>query len=431
MTDHQIKIKKILIASFGFLLLFSLKYASAQTAADLQNKISDRNNAISQLEDQIKEYQKQIDALGGQADTLKSTLAKLDLTRQTLNASIQVTEDKITAANLTIDKLTLDIGSKQENITEDQQVIAQGLRQINESDIRSILQNLLSGEKLSDVWNDVEALKDLHAKVDQRIEDLKNAKADLETNKQAADKEKQALVALKSQLNDQKKINDQNTADENKLLKDTKNKESNYNKLLAAGLAKKQAFEKDVRDYESQLKFILDPNSLPKSGSSALAWPLDNVYITQLFGATVDAKRLYTSGSHSGVDFAASVGTPIKSAASGVVMGTGNTDIACPKASYGQWVLIKHANGLATIYGHLSLIKVTAGETVASGQLVGYSGNTGYTTGPHLHLGVFAASGVEIKNLPSASCAGRVYTMPVAPINAYLDPMLYLPPYNR
>ena len=261
-----------------------------------------------------------------------------------------------------------------------------------------------------------------------QIDELKSVKIELEDNKNEAELAKKKLVALKSELGDQKKINDQNTAEKNQLLKDTKNKESNYSKILADAVARKNALDVEVRNYESQLKFILDPRSLPSAG--ALSWPLSNIYITQLFGSTVDAKRLYTSGSHNGVDFAASLGTPVKSVASGVVLGTGDTDITCPRASYGKWVLVKHSNGLASLYGHLSLIKASKGDTVANGQLLGYSGNTGYSTGPHLHLTIIASSAAEIKSLPSKACNGKTYTMPVAPINAYLDPMIYLPRYK-
>jgi murein DD-endopeptidase MepM/ murein hydrolase activator NlpD len=421
----------IFLSVIALLILILAGRAGAQTASELQDKIAGRNNDISQLESEIKSYQDQLAALGSQASSLTVSLQQLDLTRKKLSADIKLTQDKIEAANLTIQQLSLDIGNKEEKISSNKDALAQGIRDINSIDLKNIFEALLSQNTLSDVWNEAESLRSVNSKISTQAEVLKSAKQDLQENKDKAEKARQELVSLKSELNDQKKINDQNTAAKNQLLKSTKNSQSNYVKMLAADLARKAAFEKDVRDYESQLKFILDPSSLPKSGSSVLSWPLDNIYITQLFGATVDAKRLYVSGSHSGVDFAASVGTPVKSVAGGVVLGTGNTDIACPRASYGQWVLVKHSNGLSSIYGHLSLIKVSAGDVVAAGQLVGYSGNTGYTTGPHLHLGIFASSGVQVKNLPSASCAGRVYTMPVAPINAYLDPMLYLPPYNH
>ena len=87
------------------------------------------------------------------------------------------------------------------------------------------------------------------------------------------------------------------------------------------------------------------------------------------------------SGTHNGVDFRATIGTPVKSAGNGVVEGVGDTDAVCAGASYGKWVFIRYDNGLASTYGHFSVISVKEGQRVKTGDVVGYSGNTGYSTG--------------------------------------------------
>ena len=120
-------------------------------------------------------------------------------------------------------------------------------------------------------------------------------------------------------------------------------------------------------------------------------------------------------------------GTEILAAAGGVVEGAGDTDLTCKWASYGRWVMIRHGNGLATLYAHLDLIKVSEGQVVNAGDLIGYSGNTGYSTGPHLHFTVFASQGVQVSSLKSQACAGATYRIPIAPRDAYLDPQVYLP----
>jgi murein DD-endopeptidase MepM/ murein hydrolase activator NlpD len=154
------------------------------------------------------------------------------------------------------------------------------------------------------------------------------------------------------------------------------------------------------------------------------------VRITQYFGNTPFSTanpQIYNGHGHSGVDLAASPGTPIKAARGGTILGTGNTDVTCPGASYGKWVFIKHDDGLSTLYAHLSTFAVSKGQTVTRGQVIGYSGTTGYATGPHLHFAVFASSGSEIASFASKSCAGKTYTMPVGDLSAYLNPLSYLP----
>ena len=132
-------------------------------------------------------------------------------------------------------------------------------------------------------------------------------------------------------------------------------------------------------------------------------------------------------GFHRGTDLRASVGTPVKAMAEGVVMGTGDTDICCPGASYGKWILIEFNNGLSSTYGHLSLISVSKGQKVSRGQVVGYSGNTGSSTGPHLHVSVYVSDGVKVDSFESKSYRGRTLVQPIASTSAYLNPMDFLP----
>ena len=110
----------------------------------------------------------------------------------------------------------------------------------------------------------------------------------------------------------------------------------------------------------------------------------------------------------------------------GVVAGVGNTDQSCNGVSYGKWALIKHTNNLSTLYAHLSIIKVSGGQQVETGQLVGYSGDTGYATGPHLHFGVFASEGIEIKSYKSKICGTNMILPVKTKNNAYLNPLSYL-----
>lgn len=165
-------------------------------------------------------------------------------------------------------------------------------------------------------------------------------------------------------------------------------------------------------------------------GKGILHSPVDNVRITQNFGNTPFAQSgAYNGKGHNGMDFAASIGTPIRAALSGTVLGTGNTDIVRGCYSFGKWVLIKHGNGLDTLYAHLSQINVSTGESVGTGEVIGFSGETGYATGPHLHFGVYVSSATQIIQLGQATnqktpCANAV--MPVAPLSGYLNPMNYL-----
>ena len=108
--------------------------------------------------------------------------------------------------------------------------------------------------------------------------------------------------------------------------------------------------------------------------SSGLIWPVSGP-ITSPFG-------MRWGSLHPGIDIGAGMGTPIQAAASGRVI------VAAYSGGYGNLVVIDHGNGLATAYAHQSQLAVSVGEQVAQGQVIGYVGSTGFSTGPHLHFEV-------------------------------------------
>lgn len=418
--------RKVFLLVVLFLLSTSLVHA--QTIDELKNKISERNANIQQLEEEIKSYQTQIEAVGKQADSLKNTLASLDLSRKKLETSLAVTQNKIESTNLEIKRLSLQIDDKSTRIGDSKIVISQSLASIAETDASSILETLLSSETLADVWNGIEELTTLQTNITNRIHELENIKTSLESNKAKSEEKKRELMSLQKDLSNQKKLIAETTKEKNALLSETKNTEANYKKILLAKQIQKDAFEKELLDYESALQIAIDPNKIPHTGSGILIWPLDKIKITQYFGNTPFATanpQIYSGKGHTGIDFAASIGTPIHASLGGVVIGVANTDIVSGCYSYGKWIMIKHMNGLSTLYAHLSLQNVAIGEQVSTGQTIGYSGNTGYTTGPHLHFGVYATEGVRIMAFEnSLHCRGAM--IPIADPKAYLNPLSYL-----
>ena len=415
------KLFKIFVLVAILLLPFSVA-VYAQSAEVLKNKISQKDLDIQELEKEIAIYQNQLDTIGEQKSSLNSSLKELDLIKKKLNADISVTQKKIDKTNFTIQNLSSDISDKQSNIVLNLESITAGIKKTNEFEEYTIVETLLSQDDFTTVWNDVDNIVTVRENIRSDIKKLKQVKGELEDTRTLTVKAKNELTTLKTQLADQQKIVVQNTNNKNKLLKETKNSEATYQKLLKDRLVKKEAFEKELENYEAQLQFILDPSKLPSG--RVLSWPLDKIFVTSPY-----APRW--GGFHRGTDFRASIGTQIKTVADGTVIGTGDTDICCPGASFGKWIFIEHNNGLSSTYAHLSLISVSKGQKVARGQVIGYSGNTGSSTGPHLHLSLYVSSGVKIDSFPSKSYPGKILVQPISATEAYLDPMSYLPFYLK
>lgn len=401
--------------------------ATPTSAEELKKKIEEQSRNIEALNKEIKAYADLKDKTTKEAQTLQALIKNLENNAKVLDLDIKKTRSQIENTGLEIEKINLDIRSSEEKVTAYKDVVANSLREIQYIENTGLIVSLLSEKSLSGVLSELQYQTSISKRLAEEIADLHDEKKQLENSKENKEKKKVELGELQKSLSDKKKVVEYNKNEQDSVLKETKNKEQNYQKLIADREETKAAFEKELFAYESALKYTLDPSSIPKFGSTVFSWPLDNVRITQYFGKTVAAKRLYVSGSHNGVDFGAPIGTPVKAVLSGTIVGAGDTDITCPRASFGRWILIRHNNGLSTIYAHLSVISVKEGDTVTTGQVIGYSGNTGYSTGPHLHLGAYVASAVNVENRPSASCSGKVYRMPIAPIDAYLDAMVYLP----
>ncbi len=401
----------IWVLSFGF--------SRAATIEELKSTIEEREGQIKEIEAEIESYQRQIDAKVAESSTLKNEISRLEALLKKLNAEIRLTQSKIQASQLTLEKLTIEIGNKSEEIEEQKAALGEILRSLYESESESLVEILLKHRALSDFFGALRQIENLEKAVQEDLEILKTLKKELEEREAQELAAKKKLVDLSSELKDRRAIEETGRQNRNQLLKITKNKEAEYQKLLREREKQRSLIIEDIRKIEDELRLLIDPSSLPAPRPGVLAWPLENPKITQGFGRTDFAINtdVYGEKSHNGIDLRASVGTPILSAQDGVVKATGNSDLICPGGSYGNWILIEHPNRLATLYAHLSHVRVSMDSNVLRGDVIGYSGDTGYTTGPHLHFTVYDARTVQIK--PSRVCG-------LLPYGGYLDPMVYL-----
>ncbi len=404
---------------FITLVIFSFySYSSAQTAEELQSQIDDTNSQIAKLDKQIKALSGQIAVTSEQKKTLANAIKTLTLERNKLVTERTKTEKKIKATGLVIKTLDKEIINKGNIISKSRQSLNYLIKSLYQKDNESFIQKVLSESTLSDFSQDYNNTIELNSKIKDHINNISVQKENLSISKDKKEDEQANLNELKKTLTAKEKEILSNKQEKDNLLKETQNKEAQYQKLLAETKKRKEQFQKSIEEYEAQLKFILNPKSLPKGG--VLSWPLDSILVTSPYGSR-------WGRFHYGLDFRAAVGTRVMAMGSGTVMGTGDTDVACKGASFGKWVFIKYDNGLSSTYGHLSSITASKGDKVKSGTIVGYSGNTGSSTGPHLHVALYASDGVKVDTVPSKSCSGKIFTQPISALTAYLDPTKYLP----
>ncbi len=417
-------------------ILVAVPSAFAESEIDrLKNEINSRSNRLAEIEAEIAKFESQLKEVGAEKKTLQSAINQLELERKKVNAEITKTENLITSTDLEINKLILEISRTEKDINSTEAAVASIIRAEYKASEDTLIEVLLSHDRLSEFWSTFEAHESVRKVMAEKVSELSSFKMLLEEQRGDNQSKRAELSSLKNQYVDQNSALASNKQEQSKLLEVTRNEEKNYQQLLASKEAAREQIIKEMRDFESKLQFILDPNTVPTPGTRVFDWPLKSIIITQLFGGTEFAARnasVYGGRAyHPGVDLGAPRGTPIYAPLTGTVRATGNTDAVPGCYSWGKWTLVDHANGLTTLYAHQDVISVTPGQKVTTGEIIGYTGNTGYSTGPHLHFTVYAKDGVsvrkfnEIKTVTSCGAA----TTPVAASDAYIDPMLYLPPY--
>lgn len=145
----------------------------------------------------------------------------------------------------------------------------------------------------------------------------------------------------------------------------------------AAEAERRAAAEKAEREREAKEKKERAARAAERAALNSWVAPLEDPSLSTPYQAS---SGLWSSGSHTGVDFVAPQGTGVKAVAAGEVVEAGSD------SSYGNSVVIEHKDGTYTQYGHLSSVSVSAGQSVTSGQQIALSGSTGNSTGPHLHF---------------------------------------------
>lgn len=437
MVKNRVLYKNLIVFIIGVVILpgifLAIPTAKAQTEAEkLQAQIKERNARLSEIEKEIAAYEAELKKVGAEKSTLQSAINQLELERKKVQADISYTQTKINNTDLEIDKLSFEINSTNDSIGKSSAAVAEVIRTLDQKDDESMVELFLRNQNMSEFWNEVSSLETVRGVMNERVRELSTLRDILEGKVGEETIKLDELVALKAQYSGQQAVLDNNKKQKNDLLTATKNEEAEYQKLLTDKKTARDKLVKEVQDIESQLQFILDPNSIPKKGSSVFGWPLEKVIITQYFGYTKFALQnqgVYKNNMHNGIDLGAPTGTKIFAPLGGTVRMTGNTDLVAGCYSWGQWALVDHPNGLSTLYAHMSSTSVSPGQKLNTGDLIGFVGATGYATGPHLHFTVYASAAVEVKRFNEfkavTGCGSAL--SPFSAIEGYLDPLDYLP----
>ena len=417
------KLKRILCAMLCVCMI-SIPMA-IPTTVSAEDSISDLEQQLQQLEQENQKYQKILD------DT-KSDIAEKEEYKSALVSKVQVLDEKIAVTREKISSLNDDIKEKQDaydkglSEVEDQfDALANRLRILYMSGNATDLEIIFGAKDFSDLIDKMELVKSLANSDKELISEIQTKLDELSTKKESLEADKKDLETQQASLkSDQDEFN-KLISDNDEILKNlyASNSEAQHS-LESAALqsdeieakiseyyaAQKAAAEQAAQASQSSSSSSSSSNSSSSSSSgssssgssssgsssvivpsgSGFAWPTPG--FVSRSSEWFEDREVYN---HGGIDIAGAgiMGTPVVAAADGTVVATNSScthnwgkSYSCGcGGGYGNYVMISHAGGKMTVYGHLTSLTVSSGQSVSRGQIIGYVGSTGNSTGPHLH----------------------------------------------
>lgn len=413
-----------------FLLFFALGtivsggffVSSAYGADTAEEYADDLKDDLKEINAKIKAYKKIVDLKEKQSDTLESQLSTLETQAQKLEREIRENEQALSDLGRELRDTEAGISEKERFILREKQVLSGLVREYHAA--TSDGADILFGVGGSDDGLPMKRedwLAETGGRIGTMLRSLEETKKALLSGKEALDRKKLEADTLQEQLDKRNEYLEGSRQNKATLLAKTEAEKQKYTTLVRTLEEEQKDIENEINNLESGKIGVLDLGKIPKYQKGLLSYPVKKVVITQGYGMTSYAKKgAYGGGPHNGVDFGAGTGTPVYAAMGGKVAAIGSMTKNGKWYGYGRWIAIDHGNGLLTLYGHLSKHGVKKGEKVDKGEQIGLSGNTGYSTGPHLHFSVFSSDSFEV--VPSSKVSGIS-----VPIGAHVNPMKYLP----
>ena len=345
--------------------------------------VYDKQHQLQGLNGQIIATRTQIRQLLDQERALQAQIAALDAQLAAVQAQIDQETAKLVLLGQQVDLAKEQLALKQAELAKHIADFGRRMRIMYKSGKVSGLELVFSAANFTDLMNRVFFFNDIVREDRRQVTELQKERAAIETMKADLEAKQAEQKQVVKQIQDQKAqlqtVRDQRAVREQQVAAI----EAQFQRQLAEMQAQRAALQAQIAS--------LIRESFRARSSGKWKWPMDGV-ITQGFGCTSYPFEPYEPSCpskhfHSGLDLAADYGTPVHAADGGIVH---NFTMGCSwgggLCGYGRYVVIVHAGGFTTLYGHLSSWAVGDGVQVDKDTVIGYEGSTGNSTGPHVHF---------------------------------------------
>lgn len=342
--------------------------------SNIQQQMTNEANKKSEAEKTIGTVYEQLHAIQIELDTATAELKQIQAERIQLDQDIKKTEAELKAA--------------QDRLQSREKVFYKRVRDIYINGRLSYLDVVVGSKDFSDFANRMEMLKRILQSDMDLINTIKAEREEIASKKAKLEEDRAKVLELEKVAQEKQNLINQKKAERQAVLEramnDRDTAERAYNELMASSASITAMLQQRAAERAAAAAAASQGGggggATWVQGTGQLAAPVV-APITSNFGWRIHP--IYgTRRLHAGTDFGVDEGTPVHAADGGVVVEAGWI------SGYGYTVIIDHGNGMSTLYAHNSDVAVSPGQTVSKGQVVSYSGNTGGSTGPHLHFEV-------------------------------------------
>lgn len=385
-----IKITFIVIIIFTMYISFTNNiYADSlgsyeRELESIKQQLKNNSSNLTGVEKEINEYQYEIAELDSRANEYSKELAKI--------------QAKIDEVNKKLEQYEKDLQGTSQSYNSAEDVYTTRLRVIYENGIPTIWDILFSSKGISDFFSRLNVYNSILEYDKSLVSNIKTQKEYIDYVKKDIEVQKLQLDQLKYDLEKSTEaLNDTITAKQNKK-KQLESSKENLTQIQASLEAKQKQAQQKINDEIERIRKEQEAAQRAGTGGtttftgSDFLWPVEGyTTITTRYGEIYNLV-VSTGSAHTGCDIAGGgiLGKPIRAIQSGTV-----TTATYGQYGYGNYIIINHGtnssngNSYMSLYGHCSSLNVSVGQTVSKGQVIGYVGSTGNSTGPHLHLEVY------------------------------------------
>ncbi len=364
--------------------------AAAASSSELKQQISALKEEKEAMQSAINEIRGQVQANEDEMLAMVSQKDAIDQEIALLHSQVVNINEQISAYSLLIADLQVELENAQLSLDELNEKHKQRIQAMEEEGEVTYWEVIFQANSFTDLLDRMNMMQEIAASDQRRIEEIGAAAEVVLSTKESMAQEKEDLELMKLELDETQKALDEKRAEADEILLELIAKGEEYEQMLEesenaqsnlmAEIAKKEK-ELSKAQYEEKLAQMAASGNAPSSNAT-WSCPVPYYTLTSPFGMRVHPVLGYAR-MHNGIDMACAQGTPIYATRSGVV-----TVASYQAGGAGNYVSINHGDGFSSIYMHMTHYIVYVGQQVSRGQVIGYVGSTGISTGPHLHFGI-------------------------------------------